>query len=178
MLTVSRTGVVLAFDQSLARTGWALLDASTTGQTMKVLKVGMLPTEPGDVTGFEDSFQRGVALYEMASSLISEHVPSVVVHEMPAVQRGQSRNREAPFVSAMAIRCACYTTRSKVVMLNAQHVRKRLVGSAKAEKKDVRESLIGFQILEGVTRSELDYWNSDVFDAMALAVVYATQEGK
>jgi Holliday junction resolvasome RuvABC endonuclease subunit len=177
-MLVTYTGRLLAFDQSLARTGWALLDADASKQTLKVCEVGMLPTEPGDVTGFEDSFRRGVELYRSSAALIWQHEPDIIVHEMPAVRRERSRNQEAPFVSAMAIRCAAAATKAEVVMVNAQHVKKRLTGNAKADKKDVREALIGSPSVEGIARSELDYWNSDVFDAMALAVVHATQEVK
>lgn len=177
-MLVTFTGRILAFDQSLARTGWALADANAQTQALKVCEVGMLPTEPGDVTGFEDSFSRGVELYRNSSALIQQHEPSIVVHEMPAVRRERSRNQEAPFVSAMAVRCAASLTRTDIAMVNAQHVKKRLTGNAKADKKDVRAFLIDSPLVEGVTRTELDYWNTDVFDAMALAVVYATQEDK
>jgi Holliday junction resolvasome RuvABC endonuclease subunit len=175
-MLITYTGVILAFDQSLARTGWALLTADVSTQALKVSEVGMLPTEPGDTTGFEDSFTRGVALYASCSLLIEKHAPSIVVHEMPAVRRERSRNQEAPFVSAMSVRCAASKTNTGVVMLNAQQVKKRLTGNAKADKKDVRLFLMDSPLIEGVTQSELKFWNSDVFDAMALAVVYATQE--
>lgn len=168
----TRNGVVLAFDQSLARTGWALVDLA--GNEAHVLQVGMSPTEPGDETGFEDSFVRGTQLFDEVRDTIKrfEQV-SWVVHEMPSARMSpQTRNREAPFVAATAVRCAVSVEGKPCYMLNAQKVKKRLAGNPSADKKDVREALLSMSEVKGLDRGNLDYWNDDVFDAVALAVVF------
>lgn len=168
------TGKMLAFDQSLASTGWASVVSDAVAQTLTVEQVGMTPTSPGDVTGFEDSFQRGVVLYHEMSSIMWQYQPDLVIHEMPVARVQQTRNREAPFVSAMAVRCAAELAKRPVRMVSAQKVKKRLTGSAKADKQQVRAALLDTPNVLGLDRERLNFWNSDVFDAIALAVVFAT----
>lgn len=156
---------ILGVDQSLAGTGWAFV---VCGEAFEVRQTGMIKTPPGD--GFESSFQRGVNLYERLCRVVYQYRPALVVHEMPAVRKGRrSKKEEAGPIAAMAVRIAAHETGVPLLMLSAQHVRGRLLGHSGADKHAVRAGIE--QLCKGVSRSLLDYYNDDVFDAAALAVV-------
>lgn len=165
---------VLGIDQSLSSTGWALLGRDGGG-VVRAYKSGMVKTTPGSKTGFEDSLQRGTFIFE---SLVDEVIPlcgpNLIAHEMPAARPPRSRNREAAPISAMAVRAAAKAMQVDVVMLNAQKVKTVMAGGAKAEKSDVRRGVE--QVLGADLGSHLDYYNADVVDAIALALVACSQE--
>jgi Holliday junction resolvasome RuvABC endonuclease subunit len=171
--------IVVGFDQSLANTGWVVLRTQEYSATMEF--AGMITTKPGDKPGFEDTFGRATsAFFEMREVITSakQHGEVLVVHEMPSVgppMKRQSRNQEAGPSAAMAVRCAAASVGVKLVMLNAQHVKKVITGSARAEKLDVRESLLAMPTLTLMSGGPR---NEHVYDALALAVTAALETEK
>lgn len=167
-LTPERHGVFLCFDQALATTGWALLLADERGWT--VLDTGVHKTKPMAKTSLEDSFSRGEllnALIEQQLTDLIHHNDIEVVYEMPVVGPRKTRNAEAAPVAIMALRLACVGHDVPAHMVNVQQARKRLTGSSKADKKDVRA------VVEEVVQVEsMPYANEHTYDALGLGVAF------
>lgn len=169
-----RPELVVAIDQSLSSTGWAAVSRDHEGEP-RVLKVGMVKTKPASKTGFEDSLLRGTELFRaLNEQVIPLCGPHRIVHEMPAARPPRSRNREAAPIAAMAVRAAAHVHDLGVTMLNAQKVKVVMAGGAKVEKVDVRRGVE--QVLGTDLGDRLDYYNSDVVDAIAIGLVALSGE--
>lgn len=159
-------GRILAFDQSLANTGWALIDGGL------VTHVGNIKTE-AEGKGPEDTFKRGLRVYMAVDELMRWYLTEsdTVAHEMPAVAR-RAQRPEASYVAAMAIRAAAHNSRIGVEMVNAQHAKKRWTGSAKADKSVVKTALLNLHPY----MKDLRPMNQAITDAIALGLVVAEKQ--
>ena len=167
----------LGVDQSLASTGWALLDYEDGKGVIE--EIGMILTDPDiDIKGFEGTFQRATELFRQLRRVQARTLPSVTVHEMPVVPsaRMPSKNREAGPSACMAVRIASEVMGIPVEMLNAQKVKKELTGGAKAQKKEVRAALEAESAL--TWEKSVGPMNEHTTDAVALAWVYAMERGE
>lgn len=175
-------GTILAFDQALAKIGWALLRLS--GQERLVLRTGMCKTDPTDKKGFEDSFRRGVFLAQQLRPIVRAVVtpgtepmfrPDLVAHEMPAAMGSMaSRNREGPIVAAMAVRIVADEAGLPLVMMNRQHVYKELGLPARATKREVADYVRS--LMPDLGHRGVGPLNEDTFDSIALALVVAESD--
>jgi Holliday junction resolvasome RuvABC endonuclease subunit len=160
-------GTILAFDQSLAATGWAHLQCRN-GE-IAVREVGMLPTSPSD-RGHEGSLRRAVLIHQQALALIAGVHPDRIAHEAPAVG-GRMARPEASLVAATAIRIAASMYAIPVFMYGAQKVKKRLTGNGNAQKKELRGPLDRmFPIIV-----EMKPRNDNTYDAVGVGVVCAEE---
>lgn len=158
---------ILAFDQSLANTGAAWVTGDSQG--FNVIDTFMVRTSPEGKGGYEDSFRRGIdVVYPEVQALMDRVQPHIVVHEMPAVNPRFSQNSEGTIIVCTVIRIAARHRNAPVVMVNNQHMKKVLTGSAKVEKHDVRDAVKRHIPDCGAAMS---YANDDTFDAVALAIV-------
>lgn len=158
-------GKVLAIDQSLAHTGWAEL-VSLRG-AINLLKTGTAKTA-SDYTGFEDSFQRGVGLFTYFEGLFQWMRPDYIVHESPGVGP-RMRNQEDNIVACTAIRIAANTVQIPVSMIAVQSVRKILLGTAKADKNDVKaEVLKRYPYIKEIPGPR----NQHTFDAIGIGLAF------
>lgn len=151
-------GRILAFDQSLANTGWALIE-----RTGGVSATGNLKTDPTESKGHEDTLQRGSILYGRYRSLIESLGPDLVVHEMPPVG-GRMMRPESSLVSANALRNACLGLSVPVEMYGAQKAKKRWTGNGNAKKNEVKEALRRLD----PTLASRKPMNEAIFDAIAI----------
>lgn len=167
--------IVLAFDQSLAHTGWALIQPTHPF----VVESGMIRTA-AQVPGYEGDFQRGVEIEKQASILIFDFLMDaldpgmrlIVAHEMPPVGVVEGLGR-ASLLSGMSIRCAASMADVQVVMVGAQRAKTRLTGERDATKQQMTQALLEFwPHLKGTKP-----WNEHTRDAIALGVV-AIEESK
>lgn len=167
--------LVLAFDQSLASTGWALIQPTHPF----LVEAGMIRTKP-PVPGYEGDFQRGVEIQHAASRLIFDFLIDaldpgmklIVAHEMPPVGIVEGLGR-ASLLSGMAIRCAAAMADTPVVMVGAQRAKHRLTGDRDATKPQMRQAVLDFwPHLEGTKP-----WNEHTRDAISLGIV-AIEESK
>jgi hypothetical protein len=167
--------MVLAFDQSLANTGWALIQPTYPF----VVEAGMIRTK-APVPGYEGDFRRGVEIEKAASILIfdllvlclDDGMKLVVAHEMPPVGAVEGMGR-ASLLAGMAIRCSAAIADTPVVMVGAQRAKTRFTGDRDATKQQMRSAVIDFwPHLEGTKP-----FNEHTRDAIALGVV-AIEEAK
>lgn len=160
-------GPVLAFDQSISNTGWALMVA----EYPFVLARGNLRTSPGEVVGYEGTLQRAVELEEEIDHLVwTQKVPGLLIaHEAPAVAGFRT---DSSLLMSLAIRIVARRAKLPVHMVYAQHAKRRMTGNANAEKPEVRSALEEMWPHLVGTRP----WNNDVRDAVLVGLT-ALEEG-
>lgn len=170
---------VLAVDQSLSRTGWAIMRGD---DRIEVLTTGTEITKPRGKAGLRDSYRRGLDLYPTFRRLIvkAQRLADaagdgfVLVHELPAVGPRKSTKAEGAHITVTALHIAAREEGvQQVEIYNAQHVKKWITGNVKAEKSEVREHAIA---ILGTDGSGWPYRNADVFDAIALGITHLTKE--
>lgn len=151
---------VLAFDQSLSATGWAVL--TETGP----VRAGVIRTDPQK--GNEGTLSRAVEIAREAEWLMRQYhgAGATIVHEAPpATYRGMHRG-EASLVAATAIRIAADRGSRRLVMISAQAAKRRMTGDANAPKARVKEA-----VTEMFGDLGLKPWNEHVRDAVILGVL-------
>lgn len=161
-------GRMLAFDQSIAGTGWMLVLCQ--GGEFLPRSAGMIPTKPMS-TSHEDTLMRGDIIFETARTLMGDFLPTLVVHEYPPKGGGKMMRPESSLTAAMAIRCAAVDQRIPVRIISGQRAKKRLTGNGNAEKAEVGAVLVReFPII-----TQFDRNNDNTRDALAIAVVAAEE---
>lgn len=155
-------GRVLAFDQTLGKTGWSLVTVSDRVTVICGLYVA--PT-PEDLKGFEQTFWRaewmGVKLEERV--LLSGVWVSAVVHEMPSVG---GKRIESSLMAAREIRRGAAGFKP-VFMINRQSAYATMTGDRHAPKSAMTaavERLVAPEDRVG------KYWNQDIHDSIGLAL--------
>lgn len=153
------TDTILAFDQSLANTGWALISGG------KVTETGNIKTVKED-KGHEDNLKRALIVFNRVNSLIFKTVPDRIVHETPPVGSRMVRP-ESSLITALSIRVAAQLEDVPVTMVGAQKAKKRWTGSARAEKSEVKEALLSLHPY----LATLKPMNQGVSDAIAIGLL-------
>lgn len=159
---------ILAFDQSMAKTGWALMSS----EHPYVLMAGTLSTTAVE-TGYEGDFQRVVELHLDMTKIIRGNYhshgfdnPTLVAHETPPVGNVIGGGRSS-IMSACALRVAAAEAWLPTHMVGAQRAKARLTG-----KRDATKQEVGVAILEMWPHlSIMKPWNEAVRDAIAVGVV-------
>lgn len=146
--TVLATEWVLAFDQSVMATGWALLGAHRDGH-LQIVSAGsfLLPAE-NYPSGHEGTLRRGMEVARRAEAVIVQQQAwfPTIVHEAPPVG-GRMARPESSLVAALAVRIAAERRGLSVAVVQNQHSKKVLTGSANAEKKVWHQALGHYSIL-------------------------------
>jgi Holliday junction resolvasome RuvABC endonuclease subunit len=155
--------LLLAFDQSLANTGWALMEIEGTKAVIR--QTGMIKTVK-EAKGHEDNLTRATEIFVAAKSLMGDLRPDNVSHETPPVGGGMKRP-EASLLASNSIRNAAEVYRIPITMVSAQRAKHRLTGNHNAEKSEVRTALQG--IIENIT--SFKPMNENVYDAVAVGLV-------
>lgn len=160
-------GSVLAFDQSLTKTGWVQMKNYPKG--LRIYRGGVLfPHYERSLKGFEATFAKDISVDSQISRIISGASGQVeaVVHEMPAVM---GYRLESSLMAAAAIRRAAAKNWLPVVMVSRQRAYSTFVGSAYAEKSEGTRAV---NALFPAHRRETERWTQDVHDAVLLGLTY------
>jgi Holliday junction resolvasome RuvABC endonuclease subunit len=157
-------GKIACFDQTLSKTGAALL-VCRASKLVPMRSMMFKPTTEEE--GNEANFFKGVELHNAYRIWLVSHEVALVAHESPPVGGGKLMRPESSLMAALALRIACDGLGLPVVMVRPQDVKKRLTGNAKAEKKDVKLAIE--QFIPEV--SDLRPWNQDVSDAIGVGIV-------
>jgi len=133
-------GTLISFDQSLANTGYVVLDYdSVVGISILEMDVIHTMSRYGNKS-WEDTLDRCTQLLQKVLELLLKFRPTLILHEVPPVGRGMYR-AESSTVTATVIRCVGYSEKIPVSMVSAQRVKKCLTGDGNAKKRLVREAL-------------------------------------
>ncbi len=169
------SGIVLAFDQSLANTGWAIVEFAPDKKP-SIESFGTIRTSAGAATGFEDSLLRGETLYKAAHEVVKDALlldmasgHLMVAHESPAMLSKTSRptnKAEGGPISSMCVRLAAIENGISPVMIGATHAKKVVAGSGLATKPMVKSAVL-FTIENPPPPHKL---NEHVCDAVAIAI--------
>ncbi len=168
-------GDVLAVDQSLAKSGWALFSSDTSSglHCISLEETGTL-RKPADLAleGFAASFARAIVLYDEFVELIKEYDPRYVVHALPPVGR-MAHSHESSLVAATTLQIAATQCDVTVLTLGEQKAKKRWTGNGNAKKPEVRKAvqvalpeLTEFRLAEAPKLK----FNEDIYDAIAIGV--------
>lgn len=163
---------VLAFDPSLASTGWAIM----TAEAPFVHEVGTLTTKPLD--GEEGNLRRGVDIYEQTLALMGRltyqwRVPErgtlLVAHEAPPTGGSGLHRPDSIRSASLAVRIAATVAGLPTVMVSDLTVKKRLVGRSKGvDKAEIKAALTEFWPHLPVQGMR---WNEHIRDAVGIGIV-------
>lgn len=139
-------GNVLAFDQSLAATGWVWLACTGTGQ-LGIMDCDSYGTKQQEnVKGIEEDFIRADELQGYALGVIhricgkmSDPTALEIVHEFPSVNSKFSTISST--IAGYAIRQAAMSRGFKTRMIGAQPAKKLACGNANAKKPEAHRGL-------------------------------------
>lgn len=136
-------GRILGVDQSIAHSGWAVVEFRPLG-IIVLTETGVFDTTPIS-TGHEDTLRRGDSLFRYFAKLIDRTRPHLVVHEYPPMGGGRGVSKhmrpDASLVSAMALRAAASNLMEPVRIIPAQTMKKRLTGNGNADKPMVKAAI-------------------------------------
>lgn len=164
-----KLGRVLAFDQTVQNTGWAMVESTDTGPLIR--KTGMCRPSKDDLTSFEALYARAAEVEDQLDALVQQFAWAenlTVVHEMPAIEGYRT---ESSLIVSYIIRRAATRAHLPVVMVNNQHMKAVLLPPHdRYEKAAVGRALVGL-----VDRTHLivgSPWNQHVHDAVALGLTH------
>lgn len=174
-LPIAESAFVLAFDQTLGHTGWALLHA------VQIDKCWVRAHEVGDIKQDPDPALQGFAADDDQVRRLARRIDEVldhaqqaaglqgcslyVVREMPAVRgpRSTSSVRAAAVVDAV---CALRNVPTRAV--NSQHVKTVLTGKRDTSKAEVKVAVQG-RLPETTNMRPM---NANVSDALAIGLTW------
>lgn len=158
--------MLLAFDQSLANTGWALIEGVT------IHKTGNIKTAPS-AKGHEGNLSRAWEVKVAVDELLEYLEPDFVVHELPPMPVPGMRRPESSLLAAAAVQFAARGAGVPMLpMVSAQAAKMRWAGDSNADKKRVRESI---QRLDPAVRV-IKPMNEATYDAIAVGWFAAEQK--
>lgn len=164
-----QTGEVVAFDQSIANTGWIHLRSDAQG--LQVLACGSLAVPPeGYPKGHAGTLLRADHLAWLADGILRRLPVTNVVHETPPIATGRMSRPESSLVSAAVIRQVAQRHGHPVTMVSNQHSKKVLVGNGNATKHQWHE------VLQRVTLLGSKPTNEGQRDAACLALTYLIEK--
>jgi Holliday junction resolvasome RuvABC endonuclease subunit len=161
-------GVVLAFDQSLASTGWVLLSVhGDSGST--VVLTGTLRNVGDPLKGSARVLERfdelRADLYDITRLVLPE---TLIVHESPP--SAAMMRPESSLLAAAAVRTV-FSPR-KVGAVQGQHVKKVVTGNGNAAKPEVAKAVKAMTWIQGIDLLK----NEHQRDALAIAVTFMIDE--
>lgn len=166
-----RPGTVLAFDQTLTKTGWVLLHSGLSG--LEILGGGLLrPQVDPSLTSFAETLEKSVLMKTAIAQIMSYFSFNVlapaqaIVHEMPAVMGYRT---ESSLGAAIALHIVAdeIGIRERVHVMSKQRAYGHLVGVYPTEKKHVTTTV---NRLISKDRRNTSAWNQDVHDAALLGL--------
>jgi Holliday junction resolvasome RuvABC endonuclease subunit len=162
---IRMAGRVLAFDQTLGATGYAVLDV--VEGIIAVREVGMVPTNAGQFTGHEGNLVMALQIRHGVKRLLEIHQPVLVGHEMPPVGGGRLMRPDSSLMAAEAIRISADDMAIPVAMKAPQSIKRRLTGNGTADKKEVRVALDRMF----PTLAQMKPRNDNTYDAVGVGVL-------
>jgi|HubBroStandDraft_6_1064221.scaffolds.fasta_scaffold717569_1 Holliday junction resolvasome RuvABC endonuclease subunit len=170
-MAFSSEGTIMSFDQSLANTGYVVLDYCLA-VGVSVLEMNVIHTYTvNDNTSWTDTLQRPTQLVPPISALIGKYHPRIILHEMPPVGKGPFVHRsDSSIVTAAAIWILADMAEIPVQMVAANRMKKHITGNAKASKAEVRAALEAR--FDDKIRMPGFRRNEHTFDALGIAITY------
>jgi len=163
---------VLAFDQSVANTGWALV--AVVGGVPRVLRTGMVVTEPSGEAQMLDMLRRAMITYANVRSVILANEPQLIVHEIPLGGRGASlKGASSSLLASLAVRIAASEEHIETEMVSGNRVKAHITGSGKASKSEVAAAVRAR--LPGLKEQKPGPLNEHVYDAIGIALTHLEQ---
>lgn len=157
-------GAMACWDQTLSKTGGAIIRVTQSGSIVPMRTIMLEPTSTEE--GNEGNFDKVVQLHRHFVAILTRENVKLVAHESPPVGGGKLMRPESSLMAATALRIACDTLGITVVMYRAQDVKLRLTGDKKASKAEVKAAIE--RLIPDV--KALKPWNQDVSDAIGVGI--------
>lgn len=163
-----RVGTVLAFDQTLTKTGMALVRCNTD-QTLTVLQTRMIkPDVPKTLKGNEGTTQKALILHDLLVREKDEWLNEDVALEMPPAGGGLHRS-ESSLIAQIMVRLVW----PEATLIHAKTARSKLLGDPKADKAAVKAWVLEtFPTLD----KSVGPLNYDTYDAIFIACAHLLEE--
>lgn len=167
-------GVVLAFDQTLTKTGFSMVVKNYRGLRITEGNV-LVPEIFDDLSGFEETFAKAESLGALLTSTMMMFGVGVdaIVHEMPSVAGWRI---ESSLMAAREVRRAAsiYARGVPVVMISNQSMRAMLNPPGERDEKRFVKRAVEALIPDYMRVTKR--WNQDVHDSVGLALAYLHKE--
>jgi Holliday junction resolvasome RuvABC endonuclease subunit len=163
-------GKVLAFDQTLANTGWAEI---VIGHGAHFVGTGCIHTPEfiNERTKTHGYFARADMVLDAVERLLKSAAPDLVVLELPPTSARQMKQVVSPTLAGYSVwRPAAYQD-TPIEIVQAQKAKKRWTGQAGSDKKAVREAVL-YHFPEVARHRVL---NEHVYDAIILGLTGVEQ---
>lgn len=178
---VRRARKILAFDQTVNHTGWAVLETVTPDEgddgRIVVRATGILEPPKDTLAGNEATLVRADWMLDNIASMMSHfsapyHGIERVVYEMPIAAGGYNRP-ESILLGALAVRRAADRYGLPVVAMSNTSMKALLLPrEQRAEKKYVGRAVEGL-----LDHREKGPWNEHIKDSVALGLTYIYKSG-
>lgn len=171
-LTDFAHGRVLAFDQTLTKTGFSVVVSDYEGLHITEGNV-LRPSDRSDLSSFELTLHKAASLGSQLEALMMMLGGTVdlAIHEMPSVH---GYRVESSLMAAREVRRAAGLARVKVAMVQNQSMRALLnPPEERGPKKYVKSAI---ESLIPQDRRHAKSWNQDVADSVGLALTYFHQQ--
>lgn len=151
----------IGMDLSVASTGVAVIDEG--GYIVETMAI---KTDIDDYRGVGGFSERVVFITDMLMSVLREHRPAkLAIEAMPFGSAGYGVMDRAKLLGALEYRIATETPEHKSALYIApRSLKKRVTGSGKAEKKDMKASI------DALFGYDLGLSTSDEYDAVGLCL--------
>jgi len=151
----------IGFDLSIQSTGVAIIDEE--GFIVETMAIKTDIKDYRDVGGFSD---RVVFITNMLMAVLREYQPAkLAIEAMPFGGANYGIQDRAKLLGALEYRIATETPEHKTAMYVApRSLKKRVTGSGKAEKKDMKASI------DAIFGYDLELSTNDEYDALGLAL--------
>ncbi len=170
-------GCVVAFDQTLNNTGWALLRHDFNG--LRLMNCGMLRPPEDHLQSFEATYTRTRRLRDKVELLLGhlretvgydiDRVPMRVVHERPAIS---GHRIESALMAGYAI---YEVTSGTARMVSNQHAKKTLLGRAGTKQNPVTKAHVKDAVERYIPSPAISrrlMWNEHIRDACMLGLTH------
>lgn len=175
---------LLAFDASLANTGWVALSLSQSDEhDARVVDAGMCQTGAQDGPGgHEESLRRALVLRQALRGVLRRFDPSVwtVVHETPPAAGPRLHRPESALLACLALRVLAEDFRFGVAVPVDPRLHKRVVGGNPNATKAEEHAALGALAVDVGLRGMAHITNVDKRDALCvgLAHLYLMRRGE
>lgn len=159
-------GVVLAFDQAVAHTGYAVVRVHNDG--IELLEKGQIqePAIPG-LKGWTDTLQRATNLALELEPIVMRWrscvLPLEVVYEMPSVK---GMRVDSALLGGLAVTTVAARYALPCHGVETQHAKVVLTGDRRSEKRHMKDAVLRYIDKPGSP------FNEHIVDAIGLALTY------
>lgn len=160
-------GVLLCFDNAVAKTGWCLLEHDDRGFRVQDRGLVTQPAVPG-LKGYADTLERATFLALELEPIVMS-VRTEIGRALEIVYETPSRfgyRTESALLAGLAVKIVAARYNIKAHGVDSKHMKRTLTGEQNADKATTKKAV------ERYTGAVSKPWNADIADAAALGLTH------